>query len=168
MSENLSVRSLLEKTGQWMHTVDGNEETQGFLLQLFIVCVSTCVCACAHIYSIQRSKDNLQELVISFYHVDPGNKMQIVRPGSKYLYVPSHPARLKESRVSERGFQTHSVADSEGLALGKCYCDKYLYKLLQGGIKGQMTWGKALHALANRFIFYSVKTDEFGSGAKER
>lgn len=94
--------------------------------------------------------------------------MQIVRSGSKFLYVLSHPARLKESRVSERGFQTHSVADSEGLALGKCFCDKCLYRLLQGGVKGQMTWGKALHALAGRFKFYSMGMDEFGGGAKER
>lgn len=37
-----------------------------------------------------------------------------------------------------------------------------------GGVKGQMTWGKALHALAGRFILYSVETDEFGSTANER
>lgn len=36
-----------------------------------------------------------------------------------------------------------------------------------GGVKGQMTWGKALHALAGRFIFYSEGLS-FGSTAKER
>lgn len=68
--------------------------------------------------------------------------MQTVRPGGKYLYLLSHLARLKKSLVSEQGLQAHSVADSEGLVLGKCFYDKCLYRLLPVAVKGQMDWGK--------------------------
>lgn len=68
-----------------------------FKLHLFFVCVSIRGCACTHTHSIRRPKDNLEELVISFYHVGPGNQMQIIRPGGKYLYLLSRLARLKEA-----------------------------------------------------------------------
>lgn len=71
MSENLSVGSLLEKTGQWMQTVDGNEDRDSgffFFNCSHLLSVYLRVCACTHIYSIQRSKDSLQELVISFFY----------------------------------------------------------------------------------------------------
>lgn len=130
--------------------------------------LSVCLCVFVHaltftVYKGQRTtyKNWLSPSFI------PGNKMQIVRPGSK-AYVLSHPARLKESYVSEWGFQTHSVADSEGLALGKCFCDKCLYRLLWGLKGSNDSGGKDLHALAGRFILYSVETDEFGSTANER
>lgn len=89
-----------------------------FKLHLFFVCVSIRGCACTHTHNIQRPKDYLEELVISFYHVGPGNQMQIIRPGGKYLYLLSRLARLKESLVAEWGPQARSVADAEGLAWG--------------------------------------------------
>lgn len=121
MSENLSVVSLLEKTGQQMQTVDGNEDRDSglffFLIAaIYCLCIYVCLCMRSHL-QYTKVKGQLTRIGCLLLSCG-GNKMQIVRPGSKFLYVLSHPARLKESRVSERGFQTHSVADSEGLALG--------------------------------------------------
>lgn len=90
----------------------------------------------------------------------PGNKMQIVRPGSKFLYVLSHPARLSGDFKPTLWLTLRVLywanASVTTVCTGCC-----------GGVKGQMTWGKALHALAGRFIFYSEGLS-FGSTAKER
>lgn len=144
MSENLSVGSLLEKTGQWMQTVDGNEDRDsGFF---FLIAAIYCLCIYVFVHALTFTVYKGQRTAYKNW-LSPsfilGNEMQIVKPGSKFLYVLSHPARLKESHVSEWGFQTHSVADSEGLALGKCFCDKCLYRLLWG-CKGSNDLGESL------------------------
>lgn len=37
-----------------------------------------------------RSEDNLQESILSSYHVGPGDQTQVVGLGFKYLYPMSH------------------------------------------------------------------------------
>lgn len=44
-----------------------------------------CVCGFVPI-----PEDNLRELVLTFYHVDSGHRIQLVRLGGKYFYLLSH------------------------------------------------------------------------------
>lgn len=44
---------------------------------------------CSH---VERSKDNLKDLVLSSHHVHSGGQIQVVRVGNKCLYSLSHPA----------------------------------------------------------------------------
>lgn len=127
-----------------MQAVDGNEDSDSgfFFLIAAIYCLYIYVFVHALTFTVYKGQRTTYKNWLSPSFI-PGNKMQIVRPGSKFLYVLSHPARLKESHVSEWGFQTHSVADSEGLALGKCFCDNCLYRLLWG-CKGSNDLGKSL------------------------
>lgn len=45
------------------------------------------VCVC-------RSEDNLQDSLLSFYHVCPKGQTHVIRLGSKRFYLPSHPTVL--------------------------------------------------------------------------
>lgn len=44
------------------------------------VCVSTCL----------KDREDLWELVLSFYHVDPQDQTQVISLGGKLLYFQSH------------------------------------------------------------------------------
>jgi hypothetical protein len=62
------------------------------------VCLCLCLCVCVCVCS---SKDNLQELIISYYDVDPKSQTQVVRFGVKCLHLlrhPSHPILLFKER----------------------------------------------------------------------
>ena len=48
---------------------------------------SNIYCITKHVW---RSEDNLQEWVLSFHHVDPREQTQVVRLGSKCLYLLSY------------------------------------------------------------------------------
>lgn len=58
-----------------------------FIFMYICVCVHAGVCVCVF---IPIPEDNLQELVLSFYHVDSGHRIQVVRLGGKYFYLLSH------------------------------------------------------------------------------
>lgn len=54
-----------------------------------------CMCACARrpqcIVHVQRSEDNLKDLILTFHHhVGLKDQAQIIRPGSKHLYQQNH------------------------------------------------------------------------------
>lgn len=44
---------------------------------------------CAHCLHVLRSEGNLQESVLSFHHVGPEDRTQVVRFGGKHLYLLS-------------------------------------------------------------------------------
>ena len=51
-----------------------------------VVCVCVCVCVCVGVCTMVhmwRSKDNLKELVLSFYHGGTGNQTQVISLGGK-------------------------------------------------------------------------------------
>lgn len=74
-------------------------ETSEFVKKFYyILCVYVHVCICMHVcvhvrmrahahavLLVWRSEGNLEELVLSFYHVVPGIQIQAVRLGGKYL-----------------------------------------------------------------------------------
>lgn len=47
------------------------------------MCVRACECVCV----LHKSKDNLEESLLSFHHVSPGDRTQVVRLSSKSLYL---------------------------------------------------------------------------------
>lgn len=56
-----------------------------FITFIYFVCVHVC-----HRVHRLRSEDNLWQSVLSFHHVCPGNRTQIMRVGGKCLYQMSH------------------------------------------------------------------------------
>lgn len=46
----------------------------GFIIHLLCVCAHACVCVPA---PVQRSEDNLEELILSLHHVVPGIKFKL-------------------------------------------------------------------------------------------
>jgi hypothetical protein len=73
------------------------------------VCVVWCVCMCVCVY---RAKDNLQESVFSYDHVDSGDWAQVIRLGACLSPLP--PGRVSLCSCDCPG--THSV-DQAGLKL---------------------------------------------------
>lgn len=54
------------------------------------MCVCVHTCACYTLSEKVRASVNLTELVLSFYHMGPGDKTQAIRRGDKCLNPPSH------------------------------------------------------------------------------
>lgn len=57
------------------------------------MCVCVCVCAVVHMLALACmwwSEDNMGESGLSFYHVSPGDKIQLIQFGCKHLYLLSH------------------------------------------------------------------------------
>lgn len=52
----------------------GFNEKIKIILKLYLLYVCVHTLACMHISYMWRPEDNLQELVLSFYHVSPGNQ----------------------------------------------------------------------------------------------
>ena len=52
--------------------------------------------------NLQRSKDNLPDLVLSFHCVDLEDKSQVIRRGSTYLHLLRHLARSQDRAVYGR------------------------------------------------------------------
>lgn len=51
------------------------------------MCVCVYICAHAHaVLLVWRHEGNLEELVLSLYHVVPGIQIQVLRLGGKCLY----------------------------------------------------------------------------------
>lgn len=168
MSENLSGRSLLEKTGQGCRQqMVIKPGLIGLKLHLSLCCVCIYMSLCMHSCGLYtKVRDNLQDLVLSF-HQDPGTVMQIIRPGGKHVYSLSHLAGLKKSLVSE-GHSKPALWLTEGLALGKCFLPMTsVCRASAGGLKGQMAQGEP-SVLLQVGLCYSMETDEFVSGARER
>lgn len=63
------------------------------------------VCGVHTTVLMQRSEDNLQELAL-FYHVGPRNQIQVVRLGSKYLYLLSQLGPYTDLKVPCFYYQT--------------------------------------------------------------
>lgn len=57
---------------------------------------SSCVIAC-----MWQSEDNLQELVLSFYHMSSENGTQIIRFDSKIFYLLNGPTRLPQNHCQK-------------------------------------------------------------------
>lgn len=57
-----------------------------FLLFIFNILQFFLMCMCVHMcHGGWGSEDNLQKLILSFYHVGSGDQTEVVRLGSKYL-----------------------------------------------------------------------------------
>lgn len=54
---------------------------------IFDIYLSICICVCSYIL---RSEDTLQESLLSFHHMGPGDWTQIIRLGSRTL--PTYPS----------------------------------------------------------------------------
>lgn len=50
------------------------------------MCIGYDVCVCVSPY-VWRSDDKLQELILSFYHVRPGDQTWVISLGSKHIYL---------------------------------------------------------------------------------
>jgi hypothetical protein len=71
-----------------MNQIGGTADLISLHFYLFVVCVHVhkCVplCACVTMY-IQRSEDNLWQLVLFFHHVGPRNGTHVIRLVSNHL-----------------------------------------------------------------------------------
>ena len=56
------------------------------------MCVCVCVCVCTSQRVHKEVEDNLWESVLFFHDVGPRDQTQVVRLGTKHLYLLSHPA----------------------------------------------------------------------------
>lgn len=81
----------------------------------FILCVCVCVaCICVGVYVMEevwRSEDSLGELELFFYHMEPGDRIQTARFGSKSLYQLS---RLDSPHSLFKGWFVRRIRDLEG------------------------------------------------------
>lgn len=50
---------------------------------MYFVCLGAHVTLCMYL----RSEDNIQESILSFYHVGPGNPTKVVSLGGKRIYL---------------------------------------------------------------------------------
>lgn len=76
-----------------------NPTKQKSSLSIYLLFNSICVCVCVHVFMHLRvcgrcAKDSLCESVLSFCHVGSGDWGQVIRIGTKSLYLVTHPSSL--------------------------------------------------------------------------
>lgn len=96
--EGFSEMMTFELRNKWSDRVNHKISNLCKLRTTFLFRVSTCICirTCTYVYRhmptktwMWKSEDNLQE-DLSLYGVSPRDWTQVVRLGSKYLYLPNH------------------------------------------------------------------------------